>query len=207
MLDEHYEEAKAFRMLGTGGEHVKEDVALKSWEATICTIFATVLFTFFVLVELSQFYKHGILLHMSDFWNWIDVTSLIFNAIFIFSINMDLHASEVFTMNTLRLIGSVTAFLMWIKTFYWMRLFKTSASFITLILATFNDILMFMFIVFLMISAFANFFYILNKNTLDSGDGDDSYRYVVEMTENGVINAYISMYLLTLGEFSALDGY
>ena len=63
------------------------------------------------------------------------------------------------------MIGSFACFFMWFKTFYWMRLFKRTAHFVTLITNTVNKLRVFALMFLLCIFAFANFFYILNNNT------------------------------------------
>ena len=37
------------------------------------------------------------------------------------------------TENTINVIGSVSVFIMWVKMFYWMRIFKTYAAFIRMV--------------------------------------------------------------------------
>ena len=82
-----------------------------------------------------------------------------------------------------------------------MRLFKQTAYFITLIIATISEIKIFMLMLIIMMTAFANLFYVLNNNTTK-----ESYSYVDERTKNKFVDSFISMFLIALGEFS-LDGY
>jgi len=69
------------------------------------------------------------------------------------------------TIESIRTLGSISSFFMWIKVFYWMRLFKNSAIFVTLIVSTLSDLRTFLMVVLIILLAFANFFYILNLNT------------------------------------------
>jgi hypothetical protein len=53
---------------------------------------------------------------------------------------------------------------MWLKVFYWMRLFSSLAYYVKLIQATLYDSLPFMVMVALIIFAFGNYFYVINNN-------------------------------------------
>ena len=147
---------------------------------------------------------------MRDFWNWIDIASMVINGVFLIGMDVGLFSDEpngMLTMENLRAFGAIAVFLLWIKTFYWMRLFKNLASFITLITQTLWDIRTFSIMVFLIICAFANFFYIINKNTFYSGDGADAFRYIVDYTQTPVSNALMDMYFIALGEFASMANY
>lgn len=58
---------------------------------------------------------------------------------------------------------------MWFKMFYWMRLFKATAKYVTLITETLVDLTYFMIMVGIIIQAFATFFYIINLNAVEEG--------------------------------------
>jgi len=53
---------------------------------------------------------------------------------------------------------------MWIKVFYWMRLFPSLAYYVNLIKQTVVDVQSFLLMCIIILSAFANFFYVLNNN-------------------------------------------
>ena len=86
---------------------------------------------------------------------------------------------------------------MWIKVFYWMRLFRSSGYYITLILQTINDIKIFMGLVGLILIAFANVFFLLQLN-VKPGEDD----IVIVYSGNKVIDSLIAMYMLALGDFN-----
>jgi len=67
-------------------------------------------------------------------------------------------------------MGALGCFIMWVKVFYWMRLFKSTAPFVTLIFQTIADIKVFMIMLIIIILAFTNFFYIMNLNSLAAQD-------------------------------------
>ena len=55
----------------------------------------------------------------------------------------------------------------------------------------------------IILTAFANFFFVLNNNSLN----DPSYAYVGEFVKQPVVDSMIAMYLMGLGEFADMDGY
>jgi len=65
---------------------------------------------------------------------------------------------------TIRTIGGFGVFFMWIKVFYWMRLFPSLAYYVNLIKQTVVDVQSFLLMCIIILSAFANFFYVLNNN-------------------------------------------
>jgi hypothetical protein len=67
--------------------------------------------------------------------------------------------------NIIRL-GAYGACFMWIKMFYWMRLFSSTAKYVNLIVSTISDLVFFMIMVLIIILTFANFFYIINFNAI-----------------------------------------
>ena len=111
----------------------------------------------------------------------------------------------------MRLVGALAVFIMWIKIFYWMRLFRFFAHFIALLSQTARDISTFTVMLFLILAAFANFFYIINNNTPGGNrdyaeDGAPNFHYVDRYVHQPVIDSLIAVYLMCLGEFDA-DGY
>jgi hypothetical protein len=124
-----------------------------------------VLWVGFFSIELAQI-KENIQIYFRDVWNVFDFASLTLNAILIIMINLTIVSdSLIWEPLTLRTISSIAVWFLWIKTFYWMRLFEGTAYFITLIRYTIWDIKTFFFIVLLIMFAFANFFFIINKNS------------------------------------------
>lgn len=97
-----------------------------------------------------------------DYWNVIDITTLIVSFAFLGMLNFSVITEISFFPNhIMRQFGGLSCFLLWIKIFYWMRLFKSTAYFVTLITATINDIKLFMLIVSIIIIAYANLLYCL----------------------------------------------
>jgi hypothetical protein len=98
----------------------------------------------------------------------------------------------------IRVIGGFAAFTMWIKVFYWMRLFPDLAYYVKLISQTILDSMSFSLLVFIILISFANFFYIINKNNPPDGD----VNYVTEITGYSFLDAILDVYLMgALGAF------
>lgn len=119
---------------------------------------------------------------------------------------------------TIRVIGGLATWFLWVKTFYWMRLFKSTAYFITLIRQTIWDIKVFFFIVLLIQLAFANFFFIINNNTPQNeayktkweatkDPEDNEFHYVNDFSKHPVLDSVIAIWLIGLGEFDLDDSY
>jgi hypothetical protein len=90
-------------------------------------IASLLLIFFFCYIELRQL-KYGILDYFKSVWNCIDVCSLSINIIFIIC-----DFSNVSTP-IMRPLGSTCVLLLWIKLFYFMRLFNPTAKFIRMIM-------------------------------------------------------------------------
>lgn len=103
--------------------------------------------------------------YFSDSWNQIDTVQIILNAALMICFYIDcIFQRDVISIELLRTFGSFSVFLMWIKVFYWMRLFNAYAYYVKLIQQTLSDSLLFMVMVAIIMFAFANFFLVINKN-------------------------------------------
>ena len=79
------------------------------------------------------------------------------------------------SLETLTSVGSFCCFFMWIKVFYWMRLFLALAKYVKLIIQTLVDSTPFMIMVFIIVGAFANYTFVANKNIIHDKMGDGYY--------------------------------
>ena len=99
----------------------------------LATIGCLILWSFFFAQEWAQL-KIAKFDYFLDYWNWIDMSSLSVNFLFLVLLNVDVMAGkQVISLVVIRTFGGLGSFFMWIKVFYWMRLFKQTAYFITLI--------------------------------------------------------------------------
>ena len=132
-------------------------------------------------------------------WKIIDFCSLVINAFYIGG-----EVTNEISHHNLQIIGSVAVFIMWIKLFYWMRLFKPFSAFIRMITEIMKDIRVFLVMLIIALSAFANIIYLLNINRINSACTDDPncgpiYDSVVGFPP---IDAMIHAYLTGLGDFN-----
>ena len=95
-------------------------------------------------------------------WNFLDLTSS--GAVLFFSFIV-LSRSNIGSY--FLIIGSLASFLIWIKLFYYLRIFRPTSSFIRMIVEMIKDIRVFLLIFFIGVFAFANFYYIIDKGNSD----------------------------------------
>ena len=61
--------------------------------------------------------------YLSDYWNFFDMSTLCSNMAFLFTLNSPLCLDMEYDAHFIRLVGGIGCFFLWIKVFYWMRLF------------------------------------------------------------------------------------
>ena len=90
------------------------------------------------MYEFKQLIQEGSLSgYLSDFWNKIDATSLVINWIMIICSTICVINKEwTYTKYEMMVIGAISCFILWIKMFYWMRLFSMTAYYVKLIVQT-----------------------------------------------------------------------
>ena len=130
---------------------------------------------FFAGLEITQVWKSESLGdYFADFWNGIDMLSISLNYMFLVMFFQDLVFNEsYFTHNFVLDIASWCMFFMWIKVFYWFRLFTTYAKYIKLIIQTITDMRYFFAMVLIIMLSFGNFMYVA-QNTLEESDPADA---------------------------------
>ena len=89
------------------------------------------------------------------------MSSLCLNLSFItmFFINV-IYNENIFERQTILRISSWGMFFMWIKVFYWFRLWKAYAYYVRLIIETISDSSRFMLLVLVILISFGNFIYV-----------------------------------------------
>lgn len=144
---------------------------------------------FTVIMEIRQILIQGskYFLSSSVMWNIIDLLSTI---LVLTSIGLDFAENE----HVERSFGvrSMAVFFLWLKFFYFLRIFSATAAFIRMITEIFRDMAVFSLIYVIANLAFANAFFLLERGFSEKGDkivGDNLY-YVIIYT-----------YMTGLGEF------
>lgn len=126
-------------------------------EIMTLVVFGKTFITFFIL-EMIQIKNRGIS-YFLDVWNLIDIGSLALNSVYVFG-----EITNSISHEQLQVYASIAIFMMWFKLFYWMRLFKPFSAFIRMITEIIKDIQVFLVMLIIALSAFANIIFLLNIN-------------------------------------------
>ena len=92
-----------------------------------CLIIAGKMYVTFVMLEAIQICREK-LGYFTSFWNILDIISLVLNATYVYC-----ELNNKLNENKINLIGSICVGIMWVKMFYWMRIFKSFAAFIRMV--------------------------------------------------------------------------
>jgi hypothetical protein len=143
---------------------------------------------YFFYVESIQFLKEprG---YFTEFWNACDIVN--YN-LCLLVILMDASNAEV---AMIRPIASICVIILWIKLFYFLRVFESTSKLIRMIFEIVNDMKNYLIVLSIGIFGFANGFYILSQNQqgLDPFAGET------------FLGSVIYSYRFTLGDFSTDD--
>ena len=90
-----------------------------------------------LIFELITLIKLGLRTYISDLWNYFDTLSLLLTSFVI--VNDFLSVPEI-TDYSLSVIVSFAVFMLWIKVFYWFRLFTGLSFYMRLIRETIYDL-------------------------------------------------------------------
>ena len=93
----------------------------------------------------------------------------------------------------------MTLFFMWIKMFYWLRIFSKTRYFIKLIVSTISDLLRFVYIVLVIMAAFVTIFFVISCNLTD--EERKKKPYLQNYTGSRIADAMITVYFIMVGEF------
>lgn len=177
------------------GENRKEKEAIKGQNLVLALI--NILYSSYALArEIWQIKSQGFtgyFISSSGLWNFIDVVSSLLVIVFGL-IDISGKGAEV-----ARIVGSVAIFLLWMKFFYFLRIFKPTSAFIRMITQIISDMSVFACIYLLAIFAFANAWYVLDAKQEIDGN-------LKSIAGKKWWQAFIYTYLTGLGEYG-LDGY
>jgi len=130
---------------------------------TIQLITAGVLLSFslyFFLNEFKQFLDEG-LNYFSSIWNYIDILCPLGVSLIVVFVFIDLKHHD-----TLVTIQGITTFCMWIKLFYFLRMFKATGFLIRIIIEVIKDMKAFLFILLVAFMAFGDAFYAISPTPM-----------------------------------------
>jgi len=148
--------------------------------------------------------------YFTDIYNYFDWVAFTLNFYVVFSVIFENRSEEeelseeelLASRTTLNSLSALLAFLMWVKSFYWMRLFSSTSFYIRLIQETLYDIRYFMILFVFILMTFGNALMIMAQNH-PANPETPIYKNIFGAK---FINIIMDQYMLALGEFS-LDGY
>jgi hypothetical protein len=157
--------------------------------------------------ELDQLLKFGFLAYLTQLWNLFDIASLIANEAYVgyilYAMIKDSEGILQTQQRDIRLLGAFNMFLMWIKMFYWMKLYSGPAYFLIQLQETVIAVAGFAVMYAVVLLGFANFFHIIQMNVPEDAD----FNYVEPNFGIPFVDSIVDMALLSIGEFASMDGY
>lgn len=81
---------------------------------------------------------------------------------------------EIFTV---RQIGAVAGVMLWMQILFWLRLFDSTAQYVSLVIRTINDIFSFIVVLMMFMFAFGTSMYLLQINRIYKGYDEDELLY------------------------------
>ena len=130
----------------------------------------------------------------------IDMSIVYLNMVFLIMLCGDVLLEKVyFPLMIIQIVGSFGIFCMWLKVFYWCRIFSSLAYYVKLIVQTLADSAPFMLMCLIILIAFG-FFFIGVDQELESSDG---HGYMVYFFGETYIDAVVDVYII--GALGNLD--
>ena len=156
-------------------------------------------------------WRYGIIDYLKGYWNWVDVLTPTLNLIYIFKAFIALVRGSISASDkvNLKTIAAFCLFLMCLKMFYFMKLFEKPAYFLAQLKHTIAAVLGFLVMFLVLVMSFSLVFFALQQNLPEGGielEDGTQLNYVDSKVGNKFMDAVISVYLISLGEFQT-DGY
>lgn len=160
-----------------------------TWEgfgiaSTLAIIVLLIFIAYFAYFEARQIFFHKVYYFVS-FWNMMDLVSLILNTIILIADLAGLDEAELVTLSACAVL------IMWLKIFYFGRIFLSTAAMIRMVLEITYDMKFFLMVLLIAIAGFGNCFLILARNY-----GTDEL-----FTGNNYFRAFLYSYNQALGNF------
>lgn len=153
---------------------------------------------YILYMETKQFIEQGSkYFTMPAFiWNALDIISSLLVVMFVLTdcLGFLFQPPETF----LRIVASISVFLLWLKFFSFLRIFESFSAFIRMIIEMFKDMATFLSMLILGILSFANAFYILDRAKNDQGEA-------ANISGKNFIDSVIYIYRTGLGDFATDD--
>ena len=129
--------------------------------------------------EIKELHRDGFD-YFKDPWNYLDFGITWMTQIYQIEILTDVFKGfTYFSVATIRTNGGIVLFLLWIKMFYWLRLFGPTAAFIKLIINTIFDLRQFFILIVVIMASFVSLFYVFQLNVNGkTNDQGEPIRYI-----------------------------
>ena len=127
-------------------------------------LIGTVYFSYF---EIASMIRDGFS-YLKDIFNWIDWATFVLNFYLTYATSAFPLDESKESRSTIRSLATLTVFLLWLKTFYWMRLFQKLSFYVRLITETFYDIRFFLILFVFILMTFGNTLMIIGHNREES---------------------------------------
>ena len=150
---------------------------------TIMIIVLLILIVYFFYFEIRQIIFHK-LMYFTSVWNVADLSTLILNSVILIGDLAGLRERYIVTLS------GISVLMVWLKLFYFGRIFLSTAAMIRMILEIVADMKYFLLVLLLAIAGFGNCFFILARNFSPMFTGDTWFR------------AFLYSYNIAMGEFN-----
>jgi hypothetical protein len=122
-----------------------------------------------------RLYNKGVVKYM-DRWNILAFASVFINLSYIIILLVQTRGDKIDLRwkQKLNTLGAFASFIMWILTFYWMKIFKISSYYVAQLGATIDGVSGFVLITHFVIFAFANFFLVIDYNITNANENKEN---------------------------------
>ena len=152
---------------------------------------------YFLVIEFFQM-KTQKLKYLYGTTNIIDYSQIVTNILIVIN---EIKDRNLFSQDAKSYIIAGAVLCLWIRTFYWMRVFKRPAFFILLIKKTLSGIGPFLTLLGIIIVLFSNILFVLNVAQNVMNPVDKTTLYPEDASGSSFWNAVIHGYLISLGDF------
>jgi hypothetical protein len=175
-------------------------IDMDRWDSALVRV-AIILLTIHLLkVEIQQVFFHKTW-YLFDPYNFLVLGSMILNLVIVVEHSW---SNEDDNSEVIEHITAVACVLLWLILMYWMRLFSQTGFYVKLILQTIVDLKYFLLFFGIIICMFASSVVIIDSYYTEEAKivGNEEYEPLSQSYTSGKItDAFVSQYLLGLGEF------
>lgn len=105
----------------------------------------------------------------------------------------------------MRQLGAIAVLLLWFKTMFWLRLFDTTAQYVSLVSRTLRDITSFMIILIIVLFALGTSLYLLQVNRIYSWTSEEDLLLPFNSNDSLFYSTMLYQYYIALGDFGDMN--